>query len=179
MTCKDSGPTESRNLQIKSFNSDLVRSNNPHQPAQFLFVDGPSLGRRDNDSRSRNTRSAFIRRRISEKKNTYRQEEETKRQELIVKHQAWRECVCWGTVKGQAQNQGIRDRPIVSQTPNGGGSGVGMCSSCGGSIPVSHQAHGSSSLALSMSPSTGRADPFAAVDPSLRPGVDGLLQFGQ
>lgn len=179
MARKDSGPTESRNLQIKSFDTDIVRSNKPHQPAQFLFVDGPSLTRGDNNSRSRNTRSALIRRRISEKRNTYRQEEESKRQGLIVERQIWRECVCCGTVRGQVQGQTNRDRPMVSKTPNGGGTGVGMCSNCGGRISVSHQAHGSSSPALSMSPSTGRADPFASVDPSLRPGVDGLLQFGQ
>jgi hypothetical protein len=166
---------------MESFDTDLVVSNKPHRPAQFLFVDGPSLGRGDNNSRSHITRSALIRRRISEKRNAYRQEEESKRQGLIAKRQVqtWRECVCPGSVSDQARSQGTRDRPMVSNTPNGGGTGVGMCSNCGGGFPVSHQAHGSTSPALSMSPSTGRTDPFASVDPSLRPGVDGLLQFGR
>lgn len=178
MARKDSGPTESRNLQIKSFDADLVRSNKPHKQSQFLFVDGPSLGRSDN-SKTHNTRSALIRRKLSEKRNTYREEEETRRQGLIFQRQGWRKCACRGTLKGQAPDQATRDWPTVPQTPNDGSTGVGICSNCGGRISVSHQVRSNTSPALSMSPSTGRADPFASVDPSLRPGVDGLLQFGQ
>lgn len=54
---------------------------------QILFVDGPSLGR-GGDAKSRNTRSALIRRLISEKRSTYRQEEEAKREQLIAQRQA-------------------------------------------------------------------------------------------
>ncbi|KAF4262411.1 hypothetical protein CNMCM8057_001442 [Aspergillus fumigatus] len=56
------------------------------QPHPILFVNGPSLGRRG-DAKSRNTRSALIRCRISEKRSTYRQEEEeeSKREQLIAK----------------------------------------------------------------------------------------------
>lgn len=59
------------------------------QPHPILFVNGPSLGRRG-DAKSRNTRSALIRCRISEKRSTYRQEEEeeSKREQLIAKRQA-------------------------------------------------------------------------------------------
>jgi hypothetical protein len=177
MAHRDSDPTESRNLQIKSFDADPVTSNNPHKPSQFVFVDGPSLGRGDS-SKYHNTRSALIRRRISEKKNTYRQEEEGRRQGLIAQRQAWRECTCRGTVRGEAQSHANGYRPMVSPTPNGHGTDVGKCGNCGG-FAVSHQAHGNTSPALYLSPSTGRSDPFASVDTSLRPGVDGLLQFGQ
>jgi hypothetical protein len=180
MARKGPVPTESRNLQIKSFDADLVISDKPHKPPQFLFVDGPSLGRGGNggDSRARNTRSALIRRRISEKRTTYRQGEESKRQELISQRQEWRGCSCRGTVRDQAQSQVTGNKPMVSQTRNSDGTAAGICRNCGGFL-VSHQARGTAAPALSLSPSTSRADPFASVDPSLRPGVDGLLQFGQ
>ncbi|KAF3387110.1 hypothetical protein F1880_001076 [Penicillium rolfsii] len=173
MSRENSDPTESRSLQIKSFDADSVRSNEPHIPSQLLFVDGPSLGRGDR-SKSRTTRSALIRRRLSEKRNNYRQEEEARRQGLIAERQGWRECTCQGITRGQA----TRHRPMGSPMPNGDGIGVGICSNCGGGrIFVSHQAHGNASPALPAGPSTGKADPFASVDPTLRPGVDGLLQF--
>jgi hypothetical protein len=147
---------------------------------QFLFVDGPSLGR-GGDSKSRNTRSALIRRLISKKRGIYRQEEEVKRQELIAQRQTQDEysvarwCTGCGIVRDQAQTPGARERPIVTRMRTSDGSSVAVFGTCG-RFRVFRQTHGSTAPYLN--PASGRADPFSSVDPSLGPGVEDLVKHG-
>ncbi|KAF7125591.1 hypothetical protein CNMCM5793_001830 [Aspergillus hiratsukae] len=157
---------------------------------QILFVDGPSLGR-GGDAKSRNTRSALIRRLISEKRSTYRQEEEAKREQLIAQRQAGEKqsaagCTCTETVRDQAegredcgssetQNTGTRASVGVpqSQTQTGNSNGDGtvfrVCGTCGG-VRVCNQPQG-----LSLSLVSGRVDPFSPVDANVGPSVDDIL----
>ncbi|RHZ63604.1 uncharacterized protein CDV56_107578 [Aspergillus thermomutatus] len=162
------------------------------KPQRILFVDGPSLGR-GGDAKSRNTRSALIRRLISEKQSAYRQEEEAKREQLIAErqardqHLAARWCTCTGTGRDPAlgpeegrgspetQATGTRTSVIVPQnqmqSSDGSGSLFQICGTCGG-WRVSDQ----TSPALSPGLATGRADPFSPVDPNLGPSVDDIFQ---
>lgn len=171
------------NLQTGRSQVDGDISHEVSKSPQFLFVDGPSLSRGAN-SRSSNTRSVIIRRRLSEKRNTHRQREEVKRLELIAQRQeraAYRPvrwCACDGTVRGQAQNQVATDRLTVPRTRKSDGTVADICGTCGW-FRVAHQAYGSNAPAPSLSPVNGRADPFSSVDPSLGPGVEDLVQFGQ
>ncbi|KAF4228604.1 hypothetical protein CNMCM6457_006811 [Aspergillus fumigatiaffinis] len=164
------------------------------KPQPILFVDGPSLGR-GGDAKSCNTRSALIRRRISEKRSTYRREEEAKREQLIAerqtrdKHLADQGCTC-RTVRDQDQAQahgsfepqttGTRTSVTVpqsqTQTQNSISDGTlsRICGTCGG-VRVSNPAQGSTSPALSLSIVSGRADPFSPVDASVGPSVDDIL----
>jgi hypothetical protein len=167
------------------------------KPQPILFVDGPSLGR-GGDAKSRNTRSALIRRRISEKRSTYRQEEEAKREQLIAerqtrdKHLADQGCTC-RTVRDQDQAQahgsfepqttGTRTSVTVpqsqTQTQNSISDGTlfRICGTCGG-VRVSNRAQGSTSPALSLSIVSSRVDPFSPVDVSVGPSVDDILHHG-
>lgn len=164
------------------------------KPTRILFVNGPSLGR-GGDVESRNTRSALIRRLISEKRSRYRQEEEAKRGLLIAQRQAWdrhlasRWCACTETFIHQAHSQeerrgslesryGTRTSVAVLQTRNTEGTFFGMCRTCGG-LRVANHTQGNTAPALSLSSVSGRADPFSSLDPNLAPDVDSLLQHGQ
>ncbi|KAF4164736.1 hypothetical protein CNMCM6936_008789 [Aspergillus lentulus] len=164
------------------------------KPQPILFVDGPSLGR-GGDAKSRNTRSALIRRRISEKRSTYRQEEEAKREQLIAERQtrdrqlAHQGCTC-RTVRDQDQalahgsfehqTTGTRTSATVPQTQTqtqnsiSDGTLFRICGTCGG-VRVSNPAQGSTSPALSLSIVSSRVDPFSPVDANVGPSVDDLL----
>ena len=162
---------------------DLVMTHEPSKKTQFLFVEGPSLTR-GGDSKSRNTRSALIRRRISEKRGIYRQEEEAKRQELIAQRQTRdgnsvaRWCTCRGVVSDQAEAPEAREQPIVTRMQNRHGSTLDLCGTCG-KPRAFHQTHGNTAPYLFLNPVSGRADPFSPVDPSLGPGVEELVKHGQ
>ncbi|KAF4151959.1 hypothetical protein CNMCM6069_002814 [Aspergillus lentulus] len=169
---------------------------------QILFVDGPSLGR-GGDAKSRNTRSALIRRLIGERRSTYRQEEEAKRQRLIAERQARekqstaRACTCTGTVrvlKDQAEGQegcgyseplstGTKTSVTVprrqsqsSQTRNSDSDGTlfRTCGTCGG-VRASRLTQARTSSALSLSLVSSRVDPFSPVDANIGPSVDDIL----
>ncbi|GFF51616.1 hypothetical protein IFM51744_07633 [Aspergillus udagawae] len=168
------------------------------KPQQILFVDGPSLGR-GGDANSRNTRSALIRRRISEKRSAYRQEEEAKREQLIAqrqtrdRHLAAQRCTCPGTARDQDQDQtqdqaqgssepqttGPRTSVTLSQsqsqTRNSASDGTPfrICGTCGG-VRVSNRPQGSTS-GLSLSLVSSRVDPFSPVDANVGPSVDDIL----
>ncbi|KAF7181897.1 hypothetical protein CNMCM7691_001285 [Aspergillus felis] len=160
------------------------------KPQQILFVDGPSLGR-GGDAKSRNTRSALIRRRISEKRSTYRQEEEAKREQLLAErqirdgHLAAQGCTCPGTVRDQdlaqgssePQTTGIRTSVTVpqSQTQNSNNDGTlfRICETCGG-VRVPDQTQ-SSTAGPSLSLVSSRIDPFSPVDATVGPSVDDIL----
>ncbi|RHZ57071.1 hypothetical protein CDV55_105227 [Aspergillus turcosus] len=157
---------------------------------QILFVDGPSLGR-GGDAKSRSTRSALIRRLISEKRSTYRQEEEAKREQLVAQRQerekrlAGRECTCTGTVReegrgsSETQTAGTRSSVTVpqsqSQTGNSNSDGTlfRICGTCGG-VRVSKQTQDSTS-APSLCLVSSRVDPFSPVDANVGPSVDDIL----
>lgn len=153
------------------------------QKSQFLFVEGPSLTR-GGDSKSRNTRSALIRRRISEKRAIYRQEEEAKRQELIAQRQTRngnlvaRWYTCHSVSRDQAQAPETIERPIITRMQNSPGSTVDLCVTCG-RLRGLHQTHGSTAPYLFLNPASGRADPFSPVNPGLGPGVEDLVKHGQ
>lgn len=177
-------PTQSLNPQTGRSHADVATPHEASKRPQFLFVDGPSLGR-GGISKSRNTRSVLIRRRLSEKRSVYRQEEEVKRQELIAQRQerdgfpSARWCACHGTARGQARSQVATNRLTIPRTRRSDGTVADIqCGTCGG-LREAHQAHSSNSPAPSLRPVNGRADPFSSVDPSPSPGVEDLVQFGQ
>jgi hypothetical protein len=158
---------------------------------QILFVDGPSLGR-GSDAKSRKTRSALIRRLISEKRSAYRQEEEAKREQLIAQRQAGEErsaarwCTCTGRVpesqevcgSSEAQTTGTGTSVTVPQSQsqagnsNSDGTLFRICGTCGG-VLVSNQTQG-----MSLALVSGRVDPFSPVDANVGPSVDDILHHG-
>ncbi|PKX97289.1 uncharacterized protein P174DRAFT_510347 [Aspergillus novofumigatus IBT 16806] len=166
----------------------------PGSGGESSFLDLSVAQLRGGDAKSRNTRSALIRRRISEKRNTYRKEEEAKREQLIAerqtrdKHLADQGCTCLGTVRDRAQAHGSSEPQTTgtrtsvkvpqsqsqTQNPISDGTLFRICGTCGG-VRVSNPTQGSTSPALSLSIVSSRVDPFSPVDANVGPSVDDIL----
>ncbi|KAF7714508.1 Fungal transcription factor [Penicillium ucsense] len=149
---------------------------NPDGPPHFQFVQGPSLDRK--------ARSALIRRRISEKRNTYREEEELKRQRLIAHRQSqiWYStapvCVCRHARSGdEIPSPSLPQNLLTTRSPDRPTSSYNVCGNCGRIKPSYYSRDRSVLAALKPPNPTGMPDPFLTALSTLGPDVKELLQF--
>ncbi|EPS27123.1 hypothetical protein PDE_02065 [Penicillium oxalicum 114-2] len=146
------------------------------EPPHYLFVQGPSL--------DRDARSALIRRRISQKRNLYREEEETKRQELIAQRQSQDPtsrspvCICPGSsndADGQTLGQPQRKRSATVHAQSRKESALATCEICGRTRLWSDLSSENAAVVVP-GPLSGRLDPVLAAHSSLGPDANGLFQ---